>query len=530
MSNNQYLPPGYQYESRDDEIDLTELMASIWATRWRVVLAVLLALGLYAAYVAIGVVTSDEPVRYEQVFELNFDGLEAGEYPDGSPFVLSGVLSQAVLTRVHAENNLAALDISVGDLRRALSIEPYSAEFPLIRARYEQRLANEDLSATEISELEAEMRDALSLASAGSMRISMNVPPDSPLGAVQAETVLKDIPRVWADRAINDLGVLNLNQAVYSASLFTDERYMRVDYPVAIDLLEQNIGLLREDIDALQNRPYANDVRDPETGDRLLDIDKALNDILTYDLRSIIDPIRELGLTRDRATAELYLSTQLREVEQEREFWQERAAITRQIVGSGNQRTGAQRDDAPSTPSLDDPRMAMSAQIDGSFLDRLMEIAEQGDSQAFRQSLMRQVLEFEEKALSAAQQQDRIERSLEAVVGEGESARVRQAYREQIEEQLPSALATLRGYTAAVQRISEQISRRATGSISELVTAQGGSFEVQQASLIPARAPLVATAIAFLAGFATMFLSMLADAMRRRRAGGTPDDREASSG
>lgn len=517
MSSNQYLPPGNQYESRDDEIDLTELLTGIWATRWRVVLAVLTALALYGAYLAVGVVTADAPVRYEQVFELNFDGLETGEYPDGSPFVLSGIVSQAVLSRVHEQNDLSALDITVGDLRRSLSIEPYSAEFPLIRARYEQRLANEDLSATEIGELESDMRDALSLSSAGSIRISMDLPPDSPLDAPQVESLLKDIPRVWADRAINELGVLDLNEAVYSSSLFASERYMRVDYPVAIDLLEQNIGLLRDDVESLQERPYANDVRDPETGDRLLDIDKALSDILAYDLRSIFDPIRELGLTRDRETAELYLSTQLREVEQEREFWQERAAMTRRIIGSGESPRNTPSGDADITPSPSDPRMAMSAQIDGSFLDRLMEIAEQGDSEAFRQSLMRQVLEFEEKALSAKQRKDRIERSLTAVRGDGAPESVRQSYREQIEEQLPASLEALREYTSAVQRIREQISRRATGSISELVTSRGGSFEVRPASLLPARVPLMATAIAFLTGFVTMFLSLLADAMRRRR-------------
>lgn len=192
--------------------------------------------------------------------------------------------------------------------------------------------------------------------------------------------------------------------------------------------------------------------------------------------------------------------------------------MTRRVIGTGEaQRAGDLTAPEAGTRS-GQTRLAMSAQIDGSFLDRLMEIAEQGDSEAFRQSLTRQVLEFEEKALEASQRQDRIERSLEAVQNGQTAGSVEQAYREKIEEQLPASLALLRDYTSAVQRISDQISRRATGSISELVTPQGGSFEVQQASLLPARAPLMATAIAFLVGFVTVFLSLMADAMKRRRA------------
>ena len=515
MANNNYLPPSDPYSYRDDEIDLAELAANIWNTRWRVLGAMVLALLVYMAYLAFEVIRADDPpITYRQVFELSFDGLEDGRYPDGSQFVLSSVLSQTVLNRVHARNDLADYGLSVADLREALFIEPYSAEFALIRKRYEQRLADEELSATEIAELEAEMRRELSLAAAGSVRLSLQLEPDAGLDAATADLVLKDILRVWADRAIVEQGVLDLNEAIYSAAIFAESQYERLDYPVAIDLLQENVELMRGDIAELRARPQADNVRDPETGLRLIDLDKRLRDILRYELAEVIDPVRELGLTRDPQGATLYLERQLREVRLEQRFWEERARLTRALI-SGDDPAGEVLADSGAVRG---GGSNLTAQIDGSFLDRLMEIARQGDSEEFRQSLVRQILEYEEAALTQAQEAQRIERSLEAMRGPGSTASAKvEEYRAVIEARLPEVLASLRADAKALQRIADAISRQASGNISELVMPVGGSLQVVEAAVIPQRALLVGAAIVFLVGFVTMILSLLADAMKRRR-------------
>lgn len=514
MSNQQPTQDSY-YLDRSDEIDLTELIGHIWETRWRVFSAVVLALLLFVAYLAVNVLQQSEPVTYRHIFELNFDGLEDSQYPDGSPFVLSSVLSQTVLSRVHAQQRLGEYEMSVADLRRALFIEPYSPTFPLIEARYAQRMDNRDLDTAAIEALEQSMRSEMSLQNVGSVRISMQLPTDIPISEPQAEAVLKDIARIWAERAITEQGVLDLNRAIYSGEIFNPDRFADLDYPVVVDLLQENIELMRADITALQTRPHASNVADPETGLRLLDLDKILADMLEYDLRRIIDPVRELGLTRNAETAELYLTRQLRETQLEQRFWQERARLARQLVDGGIARPAG----SESGEQSDSNNVALSAQIDSSFLDRLMEISRQGDSQAFRQSLMRQILEYEEQALTQEQAAGRIERSLAAIRGEGDG--VTQAafalYEKQLEQRLPQALQALQGHAATLQRISEQISLQASGNISELITPVGGSFTVAQAALIPPRAPVVLVAVVFLVGFAAMFISMVADAMRRRR-------------
>lgn len=515
MTNNNTLPPNDPYTYRDDEIDLAELAAGIWNTRWRVLAAVVLALLIYGAYLAVGVISQDSPKTYRQVFELNFDGLEDGQYPDGSQFVLSSVLSQTVLNRVHARNDLDDYGISVADLRESLFIEPYSAEFGLIRSRYEQRLAEEELSATEIAELEQEMRRELSLAAAGSVRLSLQLEPDVGLDAATTDLVLKDILRVWADRAIVEQGVLDLNEAIYSAEIFAASQYERLDYPVAIDLLQENVELMRGDIAELRARPQADNVRDPETGLRLIDLDKRLQDILRYELAEVIDPVRELGLTRDPQGATLYLERQLREVRLEQRFWEERARLTRALI-SGDDPAGQVLADGGAGSG--GGSMNLTAQIDGSFLDRLMEIARQGDSEAFRQSLVRQILDYEEAALTKAQEAQRIERTLTAVQEPAARAPYdEEAYAALVEARLPEVLKTLRADARALQRIAGAVSEQASGNISELVMSVGGSFEVIQVSVVPRRASLIGVAVIFVIGFATMVLSLLSDAIKRRR-------------
>jgi len=514
MTKNTYLPPNEPYPYRDDEIDLAELVENIWNTRWRALIAVLLALLLYGAYLSVGVITADTPQTYRQIVELNFDGLQDGEYPNGSPFVMSSMLSQTVVRRVHERNELDQFDISVGDLREALLVEPYNAEFSMTQARYEQRLASGDLSSGEIAELEEAMRRELSVEGAGGVRISLQLGPDVELDAASAERILKDVPRVWADRAIVEEGVLDLNRAIYSAEIFAESQYSRLDYPVAIDLLQENIELMRADIDALRERPQADNARDPETGLRLIDLDKRLQDILRYEAAEVINPVRELGLTREPERAMLYLERQLREVRLEQRFWEERARITRALI-SGDEPVGQALGNGGSASG---EGMNLTAQIDGSFLDQLMDIARQGNSEAFRQSLVRQILEYEETALTQAQEAERIERSFEAIRESGESVTEEvQDYRELFETRLPEVLKRLQANAGALQRIADAMSEQASGNISELAVPSGGSFEIAHASVLPRRALLIGVALAFLVGFATMVLALLSDALKRRR-------------
>ncbi|MEX0584567.1 MAG: hypothetical protein WEB07_02295, partial [Natronospirillum sp.] len=78
---------------------------------------------LYMAVLVFDFLTLTQTTRYQQVFDLSFSGLSDGQFPDGSPFVLSDIASLAVVSRVYAANQIQDHGLSLTDLISALTVE-----------------------------------------------------------------------------------------------------------------------------------------------------------------------------------------------------------------------------------------------------------------------------------------------------------------------------------------------------------------------------------------------------------------------
>ncbi|MEP4544565.1 MAG: hypothetical protein ABJ000_00195, partial [Saccharospirillum sp.] len=273
----------------DDEIDIGALMARVWATKGRAMIALLVVALAFSAFLALRYLASEKNVTYSQAFDLTFDGIANGEFPDGSPFLISDVISSTVLSRVYQENQLDSTELTLDELRRGLNIEPYAPDYFLIVQRYRSRM-NNNLSAAEATELQQQMQSDLRTASASGMLLTLQLP-DGTLSTEQAREILRDIPNAWAERAISEKGVLELNLPIYSERIFDEARFESLDYLVGIELLLDNIALIQENITALKQEPNSTNVTDPETGYKLEDLEKAIADVAEYDLRQLIDPV-----------------------------------------------------------------------------------------------------------------------------------------------------------------------------------------------------------------------------------------------
>lgn len=227
------------------EIDLGELMMRIWAARTRVVISLLVIIALYCSYIAASYFTSAKTVRYSGVFDLNFEGLSRGTFPNGSPFLMSDIINPTVLNRVYLENQLKEQGLKLDDFRRGVNIQPYAPDYALIRSKYEARLADKKLSTAEIADLQVNMAMELKAARSGSVSISLQLLEKHSLPEVVANKVLLDIAQVWANRAINEQGVLKPSIPVYSERIFNKERFENLDYLLGIDLLLNSIKLVR---------------------------------------------------------------------------------------------------------------------------------------------------------------------------------------------------------------------------------------------------------------------------------------------
>lgn len=498
----------------DDEIDIGALMARVWATKGRAMVAVLVVALAFSAFLALRYLASDKAVTYSQAFNLTFDGIANGEFPDGSPFLISDVISSTVLSRVYQENGLDSTELTLDELRRAINIEPYAPDHFLIVERYRNRMNSSNLSAAEASELQQQMQSDLRTASASGILITLQLP-DGTVTTDQAREILRDIPSAWAERAISEKGVLELNLPIYSERIFDEERFESLDYLVGIELLLDNIELIHENITALKEEPNSTNVTDPETGYNLEDLEKAIADVAEYDLRQLVDPVKELGLARDPEFVRLFYNSRMQELELQQRLWHQRAEVTRMVLSAyRNEGSNTGRGSTGSSPQA-----SLAPQLGDAFLDRLLEVSRQGDDLAYRQELTQQVLEYENEALDVQNEMAEIELTLESLDRAEQNDEDIQRYVDRVQNRLPKVLETLRDYTRVVGRIHEQLGREAVGTVSELVRPIGGSFSESAPRAVTSSDVKTLIALLVLTLFGAVFFSLIADLFRDRKAG-----------
>ncbi|WP_119396445.1 hypothetical protein [Salinibius halmophilus] len=465
---------------RDDEIDLRELFLRIWATRVKVVSAVLIVSALYACFVAFQYITRDKTTTYSQVFTLTFDGLANGEYPDGSPFSITDLVANSVVQQVYQNQPGLQNVMSRTAFSRAITVERYSPDYFLIVERYE-RMNREGMTPEQLASLQQEMQAALR--ASGALKLSLTTP--EPINNAIPRQALNAIASEWAKQAIEEKGVLRLNTPIYSERIFDAQRFEQLDYLVGIELLLENVEKVKENIAALKELPGSTGVIDDETGYTLEDLEKALEDVANYDLRQLIDPVKRLGIAKDPELVKLFYQSRLVDLELEKQQYTRSAQIARQVLAeySGNTNLAVSQNN-----SL--PQNALVPQLGDGFLDRLLEVSRQGDDLGYQQKLTDQVLEFENQALKVDQQIAEINLTLNALEDQSNSQTLLSQYAQSVSERMPKLLQTLRDYTGVVARLHEQISEDSIGAIGGLVQAESSSFVVGRVQF-PLRSSIV---------------------------------------
>ncbi len=508
MSDHTFNHPVAQVSNDAEPLSL---LKNLWRTRYWVLAFVVLSIGGYAFWLLATQSDYPDQVRYSQTFSFEFDGITDGQFPDGSPFILSNLISPTVLNRVHQQHDLGSEGISPDRLSRSISIEPMAPGYFDIIAEFRQRLATGDRSASEIADLQEAFERALTQNQRGVARIYLTLPMGAQLAPNRAEAMLADIGNTWAERVTGELGVLQLDVPIYSPRLFDDTRFENLDYLIAIELLLENINRVRGNIAALQRQPNAASVQDPETGFTLEDLDKAFADLAQYDLRRLIDPVRELGLTENPAAVQLFYRRRLAELNLDAEQAQGRVAATREVLTSVRSIEAANSIGAGAGTGI-------SPQLGDGFLDRLIELSEEGGVEAYRRELSQRVLEAEQRLLTIQRRRDEIDNILSAIeeAEQNPDDRVRQQFAERINTDLPTILATLRDYTAVVGRLHETLGNRVVSSGSEVITVQADGFQVESPQLVTRLDLYRVIALVILAGLAGLLIGWVQQRLRRR--------------
>lgn len=499
----------------DDEIDLGELIAHLWETKWRVLFAVMTVFFAYLAFISWHIFNQVNQREYSLTFDLPFVVQHGTQLPDGSPFVLVDILNPSVLNRVHQQHSLDAYHFSPSAFRRSVRIEPYAPDLFLIRAQYQQLFNERNLSSDRQAELEAELDEAISLRSLGGFRITITLPDSIYLPEAKIEHILQNIPYVWALRTIEERGVLDVSLPIISDRMFDSERFANLDYLISIDLLLQNLTIMRNSVNQLMMSPGAGGVRDPETGLSLQDLLKVMHDIERYDLRQLRSPVQELGLTKDVDRVQLFFNRQLQDLSLLQNSAVERARVTREVLNT------YQREDMTRPPNGHTELQLgalSSPQLGDAFLDRLIALTRQGGGIEFRQNLVQDILTHRLEALEIELVQQEIMLTLAALETRDEQlSALEQRFGNELEHRLLEILDVLRHYTYIIERMHQQLTPEPSAMISALVLPRGGSFQVHSPPLVSDRQGLIFALLMLLTVMGTIFVSLVADMMHRRR-------------
>jgi len=467
-TNPQILYPRHEQE---DEINLADLARSIWKARtiWFVTMVVvsLLFWGIWTAKYLF----NPAPLSYSLPITFTFPGIEQGNYPNGSPFLRSDLITPSIIKTVYDRNNLSQYKLSLDGFYPMVRTTPYALDQALVQQKYQLLLANKKITAQEIDEIRKRQKEEMEQTSLRGARITFT-PEGVQIPDNIISNILADIPATWARKSINERGVLKLDLDLIGESIFQQEILDRLDYMISFDYLNEKIELIEKNIITLKQQPNGLTARDPESNLTLPELQLRLNDVKNYQLRLLLSPTHELGLSKNKNITLHHYHNKLIRLQLKQNELLEKAKLTRRTYQNY---MGQQQNQLVAKPVRQDITALptnVSTQLGSTFLDRVMELSDKASDITYRQSLSQQQQKYEEQAIeisSVIQETNRNIKSLSEDMSSGNMQQeVRSYFYDEIKKGIPSLLAQLRSIVQIAGKLQKQIGVQNRGSVNHL--------------------------------------------------------------
>lgn len=500
----------------DDEIDLLDLVKAFLAT-WKVwLISLILVTGLYGAFLAAKILLVSDEVTYSKPIRLTFPNAHKFEFPSGAPFSFGDIVAPAVVQLAHERNNLDEYDMSVADLQGSLSAAPYAPTYPLILERYNRLMSDKRLTVEQLEVLRARLDGELDQATRGTVIISMRLDKHY-LPTSVASKVLSDIPAIWAERAIKDKGVLDLNIELASSKSLNAELIQKVEYMIVSDLLAEKLKLLNDNIKKLLEFDGVLTVADPETGMRLTDLQNAISDHSRYVIDELMSPIRYLGLSRDSQLSIFYYEDRLKKLKMELALLNNQASLAKDAYDN------YRRSEQVASRGADASAPMVVSQLAGDTLDKILQMSGESEREAYKQGLNEQWLEFNLKAARVKSSINDVELILGSLQEssknlDAQGLETHQRYLDRVNDSLPAILSQMDQYFKVTERIYNQLNIEAVGVRDRLYTPIINGVIADKGSLELKKTILVWFALLFLTSAVIVPTAMIRSAMKKRRA------------
>ncbi|HEY0158846.1 MAG TPA: hypothetical protein VGF28_16300 [Thermoanaerobaculia bacterium] len=383
---NEYL----ELEQPEPGLSISDLAAIVKQYKT----AILLVIGATAAFVVIASVATMLLLPSRRVttlpFRLEFKGADRGEYPNGTKFSTSEVVSTPVLLQVYNHNSLANL-VNYQTFKASIFITESNPALEALEREYRVKLADPKLTAVDRQRLEQEFEQKR--ASIARSEYSISYIEDSRLKTIPQSVKVKlltDTLDIWASQTVANKGVVLYDLPILSSAIFERDLIDSYDYIIALDMVRAKIARIVNNIDQLAAIPGAKVVR-AQTPARpsLAELRVRLEDALKFKIEPLVGMVLANGWSKNAANSIEFLQTRLAFNEIATREAEARVETLRQSLLTYHQfGPGGAGSNGDAQPAASPTGQSVIPQIDNTFIDRLVTLTSEKNDVEFRQMLV----------------------------------------------------------------------------------------------------------------------------------------------
>lgn len=393
-----------------------------------------------------------------------FPGAREGRYPNRAPFSPQDLVATSVVEPIWRAHGLESR-IELPVLLRNLQIRTGGTDVELVLSEFQQKLSSSKLTAAERTALESELASRLRSMTSGALVLSLDVP-DGGLTNDEAMTLIGALPVEWA-RASDAAGAraydfpLPNGQELIASAKRVGGHSSAGEVVMHVERMKEFMDALASSIAEMSKLPGSDTVRD-ERGASVVDLGHEVTSIRRNMVIPFYIDTLEQAKVRDPKGFAVIRDTRRKLLESELKDATERAKVIRSAFEDYASETRVVR--TSSAAGVDDSQQpGVLANVDGSFIDRVIEQAVKSRDIEYRRALTDRRLQAE---LDVVEQTTRLEfeRWLEQAVDEQSTAGRQTSPSDRLQE-LTDALA---GYALRAREIMQVLAARNLNSASSM--------------------------------------------------------------
>ena len=324
-----------------------------------------------------------------------FPGAAGGRYPNRTAYSAQDIIASHVLEPIWRDQHLENV-VEFAELGRNLQIVAGGAELELVRSEYLQKLSNAKLTSAERITVESEYSAKLKSMKSASLTISLSA--TGSMSDDQMTRFLAAIPSEWA-LGCDAAGTRSYDFPLpLGAELRASGAQLSSGGSVAFavvhaERMKEFVDSLTVAIDAMSKVSGSEGIKD-SGGASIVDLGHELASVRqNLVIPAFIDALRQ-ARTVDQGGYAAIRTARTKVLDTELQSAKERARVLREAYEAYADETRmVRRTDA--SPAADSQRAALTANVDGTFIDRVIEQAVKGRDVEYRRELTDRRLQAE---------------------------------------------------------------------------------------------------------------------------------------